>query len=434
MLGSKIFVEQKEFNVEKYIFPDRLQYVGFMADISGAKPPEYELWHFHFDRLVPLARYLETKGIQVLVYSPADIDFKTNLARGYIITGTSFQKANFTVPIVNGDWMVNFRRSFGARGKHYQDFKNLLEEDNIKIYSTFDFSNLVKDKKLVSSIIDKIEGVTQPESDSLQDIDKQVPVYLQKYPMVFIKPQYGSKSEKIIVLKRGDDGIEFYYYPTNFNIPEHRTYEICNSMTRVLELVKQYAIGESFIIQQGIEVPRYKNSPVECRVLMVSDGLKWHPFHVIYLGFPDVHISNQPHTDHNSVDTMQVLTSLYGVKEAKKILKSLLSLSVAITEHLDKMYPGVVHEMAYDFILDQERNIYFLEVNTKQAMIAPTANLVSPIFNILAEEQASYDEYLIPHATLLGKFLEQRLLEARNEYLENKFLDSIEQKSSIFTL
>ena len=73
--------------------------------------------------------------------------------------------------------------------------------------------------------------------------------------------------------------------------------------------------------------------------------------------------------------------------------------------------------MAYDFILDQERNIYFLEVNTKQAMIAPTANLVSPIFNILAEEKDSYDEYLIPHGTILGQFLEQRITEARNEYL-----------------
>ena len=50
-------------------------------------------------------------------------------------------------------------------------------------------------------------------------------------------------------------------------------------------------------------------------------------------------------------------------------------------------------------------------------MIAPTANLVSPIFNILAEEKDSYDKYLIPHGTILGRFLEQRITEARNEYL-----------------
>ena len=89
--------------------------------------------------------------------------------------------------------------------------------------------------------------------------------------------------------------------------------------------------------------------------------------------------------------------------------------------------------MAYDFILDQERNIYFLEVNTKQAMIAPTANLVSPIFNILAEEKDSYDKYLIPHGTILGQFLEQRITEARNEYLKN-YSPNIEPKSSIFSL
>ncbi|MCF8494260.1 MAG: hypothetical protein K9G65_02555 [Rickettsiaceae bacterium] len=249
--------------------------------------------------------------------------------------------------------------------------------------------------------------------------------------MIFIKPQFGSKSERIIVLKKDAIGINFYYYPTQFNSPALRVHKICSTIPETLNMVKQYAVNEIFLIQQGIEVPRYKNSPVECRVLMVNDGLKWHSLHIIYLGFPDTHVSNQPHTDHNSVDTMKVLTSLYGQKEAKKILKNLLDLSAAITERLDKMYPGVVHEMAYDFILDQERNIYFLEVNTKQAMIAPTANLISPIFNILAEEQDSYDQYLIPHGTILGKFLEQRITEARSEYLKNHSPD-IKHKSSIF--
>ena len=30
------------------------------------------------------------------------------------------------------------------------------------------------------------------ESATLQNIDSQIPLYLEKYPMVFIKPQYGS--------------------------------------------------------------------------------------------------------------------------------------------------------------------------------------------------------------------------------------------------
>jgi len=433
MFDSKIFLQQKKYNVDTYRFPPNLYCVGFIADLSHKKSPEKELWHFHFDRLVPISQYLESRGIQVFLYSPADVDFKNNLANGYLLTGNKFHATTITTPQVNGDWSVSLRSALKKRERNYKDFLGWIQKYQIRIYSSFEFSNLVSDKNKISSIVTQIDGIKQPESATLQNIDSQVPLYLEKYPMVFIKPQYGSKSERIIVLKKNPNGINFYYYPTKFNSPGLRVHKTCSTIPEVRNMVKQYAINETFLIQQGIEVPRYKNSPVECRVLMVSDGLKWHPFHIIYLGFPDTHISNQPHTDHNSVDTLKVLTSLYGAKEAEKILKSLLSLSAAITERLDKMYPGVVHEMAYDFILDQERNIYFLEVNTKQAMIAPTANLVSPIFNILAEEKDSYDEYLIPHGTILGQFLEQRITEARNEYLKNNS-PNIEPKSSIFSL
>jgi len=431
MFDSKVFVHQKKYNINTYRFPPKLHYVGFIAELPNKKPPEQELWHFHFDRLVPISQYLQSRGIQVFLYCPADVDFKNNLAKGYLLVGNKFYPTTITTPQINGDWSIGLRKALKNKEKSYQDFLDWVQKYQIAIYSSFEFSNLVSNKNKVSSIVNQIDGIKQPEADVLQNVDSQVPLYLEKYSMIFIKPQFGSKSERIIVLKKDAIGINFYYYPTQFNSPALRVHKICSTIPETLNMVKQYAVNEIFLIQQGIEVPRYKNSPVECRVLMVNDGLKWHSLHIIYLGFPDTHVSNQPHTDHNSVDTMKVLTSLYGQKEAKKILKNLLDLSAAITERLDKMYPGVVHEMAYDFILDQERNIYFLEVNTKQAMIAPTANLISPIFNILAEEQDSYDQYLIPHGTILGKFLEQRITEARSEYLKNHSPD-IKHKSSIF--
>ncbi len=146
---------------------------------------------------------------------------------------------------------------------------------------------------------------------------------------------------------------------------------------------------------------------------MVSDGTKWNSFDVAYLGFADSHVTNRPHVLDNSVETILILRQLYDKIEANRLMDRIISYAQDITKLLDKIYPNQVLEMAYDFILDQDKNLYLLEVNTKPALITPMAALNSKIFDVLPEEQEAYDKYLTPYGIMLAKFLECRLIEER---------------------
>lgn len=399
------------------ILPDSLSYIGFMANLRGIKPPENELYHFHFDRFVPMNNYLATVGIKAFLYCPTDIDYSTNTVNGYELHDKRFIKKLTNVPKINCDYVTGFIGEFEKKNKSYNQFAQWYKNLDIKIYTDFKFSSFVADKDLVAKLIkDNLYHIKIPKYEILSDTDIQLPEFIKNYSNLFIKPKNGGRSERIIVLNKTTEGFKFYYYPQRYNSPDEAIIFSNLSLEEAISKVKDYATG-SYIIQQGIEVPRYNNSPIEFRVLMVSDGTKWHSFDVTYLGFADSHVTNRPHVLDNSVETILILKELYNEAEANQMMDMIISHAKDITKLLDKIYPNQVLEMAYDFILDQDKNLYFLEVNTKPALITPMAALDSKIFNVLPEEQEAYDKYLTPYGTMLAKFLECRLIEERNKYL-----------------
>lgn len=400
--------------------------VGFFSNFRDMDATIPRMGQFHFNRLMPIHEELAKSGIKILLYSPFGIDFNSDVVRGYILEGETFIPVKIQAPKVLGDWCLKLPFLLDELNHTMKDIIVWLDTYKIQCYASRRFGAYVSNKQAVYQDMQKLDYILQPQTERFHAEVEQLSNFIKRYPIVFIKPRNGAGSEEILVLKhakkiRDDEGdesvgmsafwpLELTYYPEKFmtkNVHEVNRY---SNMDDLMTKIKSYTSEMPYLIQQGIEIQKYKNNqPMDLRILFVNNGIDWNPICVAYVGLEGVDISSLPEGSDEGKPLLPVLNEVYGANRGQIILDKVLAITRKLTEHFSQLYVKEVPEMAYDIVLDKNENPYFLEVNTKPSVISPNHYLKSTLFNILPEERAVYEEYIFPHGRWLGQFLKTRL-------------------------
>ena len=157
-----------------------------------------------------------------------------------------------------------------------------------------------------------------------------------------------------------------------------------------------------YVIQHGIETMRHAGSTFDIRVTMVHDGESWHCLHEARIAPRGSDVSNVSQGGEIAI-TEALLFEAVGPESAKELLDELCNESFGLAAHLERLHPGNVHEVAFDFAVDREGTLRLLEINTKPGLAGIGSNV--SVYDLQPEHERLFARWAYPHVNALADFL-----------------------------
>ncbi|WP_339060149.1 YheC/YheD family protein [Tepidibacillus marianensis] len=192
--------------------------------------------------------------------------------------------------------------------------------------------------------------------------EENLKFYLQKYPMLYLKPVDGKAGIGFIKIDKKDT--TFYLTYQTHHMTYHQQFKNFQSLWNKTRLL----VGErKYIIQQGIFLNTYHNQSYDLRVLVQKNGKNvWK-----VTGIGARVAGNHSITTHvpqggtiQSID--QVLNETFAHEELSNEWKHKTSqLAIKIAEHIERKMGFPLGEMSMDWGIDKNGNLWFFEANAK---------------------------------------------------------------------
>lgn len=180
--------------------------------------------------------------------------------------------------------------------------------------------------------------------------------FLQRYPLVFVKPDGLSLGKNVICLKRNGEAI------TAQLGKKVRTFSSYEKLHQWINSIRKHSF---FIIQQGIDLARYEGRPVDMRsVIIKNERGEWEvTAHVAKRAGKGLMITN--HAAGGEILTInQYLLALGLNKEQRmKFYQNFSTLSKEAGRQLGKQYDNYIYGL--DIGMDKYGKLWILEANTK---------------------------------------------------------------------
>ncbi|MGH8222534.1 MAG: YheC/YheD family protein, partial [Woeseiaceae bacterium] len=370
--------ERRFFMYVEFLYVDSsFMYVGFLYNCSRRTNPMVRVSPSLLNRVALIDARLREGGHRLFFYSPKHVLPDAEKVPGYLFQDRQFVPATSEVPRVNGNWTYQTRRLLD-KGMGYLNFIQWAEEHEIGVYVPQSFSELIRNKhetyKLVRAYHDSLHPYCEPYRQSPRQLQ-----YFIDNGLTFIKPRAGSKGNRIITMRRGPDGLAIRYYSDG-----RRKDYTASSHAEAASFVRKLTRGSRrYIIQQGVETLRHRGSVFDVRVLMVNDGSAWHWIHETRLSRKGSDLSNVSQGG-ESVVTEEFLFHLLGHEDALLTLQDLKSESFGLAKYLERLHPGDIMEIAFDFVVDRNRQLRLVEVNTKPGLAS--IGFLTTIYDLGPEE------------------------------------------------
>jgi hypothetical protein len=142
---------------------------------------------------------------------------------------------------------------------------------------------------------------------------------------------------------------------------------------------------------------------------MVHDGRRWTWFHEARLSAGGSDVSNISQGG-ITVVTEELLQAVLDSEAAQQKIHELESVSFALAGYLETLHPGELMEVAFDFVLDREANLYLVEINTKPGLLH--IGFHRSVLERTPDEEPLFERWVYPHTSALARFL-QRQVERR---------------------
>ena len=402
-----------------------LSQVGFLFGFKSAKSLKNPLLGY---RAVPMHYALREAGVRLLMYSPLELNPDEGTVNGYVIENDRLQKLEAPVPGVNGNW---FNGWLSRRHREPLDrFRHWAKASGVEIYPPTSFTRLLNDKFESYLAINDIDPALHPYTELYDGSEVQLNRFLDLGPKVFLKPRRGGKGDGVIVLDAGESG-----YALNHYLNQQQTHTHWSARKDALEGIARLAGNTAYIIQHGYRLARYQDAAFILRTILIDDGDQYHWIHKAVLAPPGSEVANTTQ-DGTNFTMLDLLTKAYDVTTAERLIHDTRRLSFDTTHGLDRLYPGELMEVAYDFVIDHEHQVKIIEVNTKPGMTKPGLSKDSfrDILHRNPEEDELYQRAVVPHSTLLARYLHSKLERRRRREAGVDAVSGVERAKPSITL
>lgn len=290
------------------------------------------------------------------VFTPNMIDWNKKCVNGWYYRNNRWSR--ITSPIPN----VIYERSPNRKAESIYGIKSCIKHlknvGNIHIFNQGFFNKwsihqLLNNHPRTAQYIP--ETTLSPSISTLQNM-------LEKHSMVYLKPSSGSLGLGIFRITRNPkEGYFCRFNQANKNVL-HR-------FTSIEKLINHY-FGKSdrfknYIVQQGIRLIKIKDNPVDFRVHMNKDYTgNWKVVAIGTKAAGNGCVTTHMRTGGTVIPTDDLFRHTFG-NDASKMKAQLERASITIAETLEKQMGTPLGELGLDMGIDQNRNIWMFESNSK---------------------------------------------------------------------
>ena len=102
-----------------------------------------------------------------------------------------------------------------------------------------------------------------------------------------------------------------------------------------------------------------------------------------------------------------LLFDLMGAEGSQQLLYELKSESFGLAEYLERLHPGDILEVAFDFAIDREGRLRLLEINTKPGLAGIGSDV--HLRDKRPEHEPLFERWVYPHTRHLARFLRSKV-------------------------
>lgn len=311
-----------------------------------------------------LIKFSKEKGMLSYVFTIYDICWEKQLVEGYTYDFNInwWKKSWFPLPDViydRGD-VVN-TENYGKRARDYQYY---TKENNIKFINSLHFINLANDKWETYLLLNS-NDVTKKYQPTTAEYTgyEQLKNFVDEYGHIFLKLKHGCRSRGIFSIEKTNNSYEIIHKDINSNVNKFKVDNVNLLKTIDKKIKKIDSTNKEYIIQRAITLAKYKKQNFEIRVVMQknSDGIWFRTCMASRIAARDEKFLN-PISERDRKSS-EILLEVFGDK-SKLVMTKLRNASKDITTVIDEtnIQAG---ELAIDFGIDKELNVFVIEINSK---------------------------------------------------------------------
>ena len=349
------------------------------------------------NRVALIDAALREAGLRLFVYGPQHVRAGTDHVEGWLFEDGNYLPTTAAIPVVNGNWTHRTRRLL-EQGMGYQEFGRWAEARGVRIYVPHAFSELLGNKHETYKLVRGFHESLHPHCELYTRSERQLEYFVETGRLTFLKPCSGSKGNRIITVRRDTTGLSVTHYEAG----ARRRHAVA-SVRAAAEFVRGLVEGKrQYVIQHGVETLRHDGSTFDIRVTMLHDGDTWNWLHEVRRSPEGSDVSNVSQGG-KTVVTEELLFDLLGPEGAQEMLYELRNESFGLAAYLERLHPGDILEVAFDFAIDREGRLRLLEINTKPGLAGIGADV--RIFERRPEQEPLFERWVYPHARHLARFL-----------------------------
>lgn len=384
--------------------------IGFICDIRDTEPPIHRYAIAWTYRIFPMSNWLLENNCSLFIFSPHGVDLNTGIARGFIVNNNAFCPTSLPIPLVNAGYFFDvYRPPVGCRHT-YSEFQEWIRKNNIEVFPNQNVSRLAGDKLASFEYINSNISCLQPACNLYTD-KQQLGNYLTSSDTVFLKPRYGGHGDGIFVVKPISKQLFVHYYAK-----WAKWSTSCDSPATAANSISYFSKDRPYIIQVGINTTRYNDAAFDLRIIVISTQSHLYATPRLRVGTANSDVSNTGQGG-SLQDPNIILSSVFPQRSPYDIVEKASNIAVAVSKQINRDYSDSAYEIAYDFILDTEGNLYLAEMNVQPGMNFPGHKSINKvdlvnfedIFSMTPEELIAYDKYTRPHGEHLARFLLEKL-------------------------
>ena len=292
-------------------------------------------------------------GAYYFVFGSHQIDWERGTVRGYFYFQNSWKQINVPLPNVVYDRLPNRKVENLESTKDIKDC--LQKEYDIPWFNTGFFHKWDIHTKLIKDI----EAIRHlPESCYLPTFE-QIENLLDQYHHLYIKPANGSLGLGIQQLIKSKDEDFIYCRFRDGKTNRLRRY---SSLKRLLRQQFPYGLKD-MIAQQGIDLMKYNQNPIDFRVHTNKDiNGQWQVSAIAAKIAGAGSITTHVKTGGEVKAANDILREIGANQD---VFENLKKTALLLSEKIDENTEGFIGEIGFDLGVDQKGHVWMFEANSK---------------------------------------------------------------------
>ncbi len=294
-------------------------------------------------RILELYQRYHNLNLKLYAFTSSDILWKEQRIIGFSLKKGIWKQSSFPFP------HVVYNRCFNKKSVTIQRLEKAIGRNkcfnNINFFNKWDLYNLLKQSNLKTYV---------PDTFIYNEVN--ISELLEKYKLVYIKPSYGSKGKSVYRVELTENG------DTHISLHSLAPRYICRKNEGIQEKLEVLRL-KKYMVQQGIRMSQLDHQYFDIRVLVQKGILGEWTVSTISCRVAYEHYFNTSMCE-TIYDVVEILPRLVSPEKVNEILRSLNEISIKAAQEAET-YMGSLGELSVDFVLDEQRKLWIIELNGK---------------------------------------------------------------------